>query len=46
MQNLWGGKSLSRTAMMKPQICFLCDSDNATMNMDKEDVSQIKEKDV
>lgn len=32
-----------RIAMMMPQICFLCGSDNAT---NKEEVSQMKEKDV
>lgn len=46
MQNLCGGKSLSRIAMMMLQICFLCGSDNTMRNMDKEDVSQMKEKDV
>lgn len=35
-----------RIAMVMPRICFLCGSDNAAMNMDKEDASQMKEKGV
>lgn len=31
---------------MMLRICFLCGSGNAAMNMDKEDVSQMKKKDV
>lgn len=36
----------SRIAMMMPWVCFLCGSDNAMMNIDMEDNSQKKKKDV